>query len=145
MKLWVLITAIQLAAILIHEAGHVLAAWVFHFRFLGIGFNLLGPYVRVFGNYSQPENTIVALAGPGANCVAGAILAAAGLPATGRLVALVGLVNMLPIPGSDCWRAMRAVQGKWQKLRIERVLCVPNRPLPGACRLLPPTCAAATF
>ncbi len=113
MNLWIFTIAVELAALLIHESGHALAAWVFHFQFLGIGFSILGPYVRVFGNYSRPENAIVALAGPGANCLAGAVLSAVGLPATGLLVALVGLINLLPIPGSDGWRAVRAVQGKW--------------------------------
>jgi hypothetical protein len=112
MKLWVLFIVIEIAAIVIHEAGHALAAWIFQFRFVGIGFGVLGPYIRVFGNYGRRENAIVALAGPGANCLAGGILAQLGLPATGLLVASVGLVNLLPIPGSDGLKAIHATLGK---------------------------------
>jgi Zn-dependent protease len=90
-----------------------LAAWIFRFRFIGIGFGLLGPYVRVFGNYRRRENAIVALAGPGANCLAGGILASLGLPVTGLLVAAVGLINLLPIPGSDGLKVIRAALGLW--------------------------------
>ena len=113
MKLWLLVIFLEISAIVIHECGHALAAWIFRFRFIGIGFGILGPYVRVFGNYRRTENAIVALAGPGANCLAGGILAKLGMPATGLLIAGVGLINLLPIPGSDGLKAIRAVLGLW--------------------------------
>ena len=113
MKLWLLVIFLEISAIVIHECGHALAAWIFRFRFIGIGFGILGPYVRVFGNYRRTENAIVALAGPGANCLAGGILAKFGMPAAGLLVAGVGIINLLPIPGSDGLKAIRAVLGLW--------------------------------
>jgi len=113
MKLWLVVVFIEICALVIHECGHALAAWLFHFRFRGIGFSVLGPYVRVFGNYRRGQNAIVALAGPGANCLAGGILMRLGLPATGFLVAGVGLVNLLPFPGSDGLKAIRAAMGQW--------------------------------
>jgi len=113
MKLWLLIVLVEICAIVIHECGHAIAAWLFRFRFMGIGFGILGPYVRVFGNHRRRQNAIVALAGPGANCLAGGILVRLGLPAIGLLVASVGLVNLLPIPGSDGLKAIRAVFGMW--------------------------------
>lgn len=111
MKLWLIVIFVEIIAIVIHECGHALAAWTFRFRFIGIGFGIYGPYVRVFGNHRRQENAIVALAGPGANCLAGEILAKLGLPMTGVLVAAVGIVNLLPIPGSDGLKAIRAALG----------------------------------
>jgi hypothetical protein len=67
--------------------------------------------VHVFGNYRWWENLIVHLAGPAANCIAGALISAAGLPATGLFVAAFGLINLAPIPGSDGWRAIKEIQG----------------------------------
>ena len=113
MKLWLIIVFVEICALVIHECGHAIAAWLFHFRFLGIGIGVLGPYVRVFGHYRRRQNAIVALAGPGANCLAGGILMRLGLPATGFLVAAVGLVNLLPFPGSDGLKAIRATLGQW--------------------------------
>jgi len=113
MKLWLIIVLVEICAIVIHECGHAIAAWLFHFRFLGIGFGVLGPYVRVFGNYRPRQNAIVALAGPGANCLAGGILMRFGLPVTGLLVAAIGLINLLPVPGSDGLKAIRALFGLW--------------------------------
>ena len=113
MKIWLFVSFIEIGAIVVHECGHALAARFFHFRFLGIGFGIFGPYVRVFGNYCRRQNVLVALAGPGANCLAGGILARCGLPATGLLVAAVGLINLLPIPGSDGIKAIRAALGLW--------------------------------
>jgi Zn-dependent protease len=111
MKFWLSLVFIEISAIVIHECGHALAAWIFRFRFIGIGFGILGPYLRVFGNYRRKQNAIVALAGPGANCLAGGILATLGMPVIGLLVAAVGIVNLLPIPGSDGLKAIRAVLG----------------------------------
>jgi Zn-dependent protease len=113
MKLWLIVIIIEISAIVIHECGHALAAWIFRFRCIGIGIGILGPYVRVFGNHRHKENAIVALAGPGANCLAGGILATFGLPITGLLVAGVGVVNLLPFPGSDGLKVIRAVLGLW--------------------------------
>jgi len=113
MKLWVIVIAIEICAMVIHECGHAVAAWFFQFRFLGIGFGVLGPYVRVLGHYRRGQNAIVALAGPGANCVAGGILLRLGMPATALLVAAVGFVNLLPVPGSDGVKAIRAMLGLW--------------------------------
>lgn len=83
MKFWLLVLLVESAAIIIHECGHASAAWIFHFRFIDIGFGTLGPYVLVFGNYRRKQNAIVALAGPGANCLAGGLLARLGMPVTG--------------------------------------------------------------
>ena len=112
-KLWLIVVFVEVCAVVIHECGHAIAAWLFRFRFLGIGFGVFGPYVRVFGNYRRRQNAIVALAGPGANCLAGGILMRLGLPATGVLVASVGIINLLPVPGSDGSKAIRAAFGMW--------------------------------
>lgn len=98
--------------VLIHESGHALAAKMLGFKILGFGFGVCGPYVRVRGNHNRGENLTVALSGPLANCVAGLALFFAHMPASGFLMAMIGLVMLLPLPGSDGWNACLAIWGK---------------------------------
>ncbi|HEX4322639.1 MAG TPA: site-2 protease family protein [Acidobacteriaceae bacterium] len=99
-------------SLLLHEAGHMLAA-----AFLGVpvrefGLRLAGAYIRRAYAATQQDEVLIATAGPLMNfCL---ILPLSFVPILGHQLALcnlaLGLVNLLPIPSSDGMRILRALR-----------------------------------
>lgn len=113
MKLYAELTVLLLAAVMVHELGHLAAAVAFRWQIKGVRLDRRGFGVHVVGRYRRHENVIVALAGIAANCLMGYALGMRHAPILGWLVASVGLIQLLPFPHSDGWRAFRTMQGKW--------------------------------
>ena len=105
----ILIPSIIAAGVIPHECGHALAAQAiglpWRFRF-----GKFGPYTHAIGRYVWWENALVALGGPIGSFMAGWTVALCGLPATGLLIAGIGILNMIPLPGTDAWRVYEALQ-----------------------------------
>jgi len=102
-------TALYVAACLVHEAGHALAAQCFGLPWkLRLGW--MGPYVRVQGRYRWHENAIVALTGPAASLAGAWACWHAGLPCCGSIVGAIGVGNLLPVRYSDMSNALEALK-----------------------------------
>lgn len=104
-----------LLAMVLHELGHICVAQALGLKVKDIGLNWKGMYtVREAG---PPEiNLQVSLAGPLTNFALVALWSVS--PVFGLANLVVGLCNVLPIPGSDgkralnCLREMRASRAK---------------------------------
>ncbi len=94
-----------LVAALCHEAGHVICAHSLGLKIRRLGINWRGPYiVRERGDRLQ--NLAVSIAGPLVNLVlAGSMVLGPWVGTRAVLFGLyslmLGLYNLLPIPGSD--------------------------------------------
>jgi membrane-associated protease RseP (regulator of RpoE activity) len=94
----------------IHEVGHILAAWIVGSKILEVGMSRLGPFVRRTSARTPGRNAFVALAGPGINILSWVVFAAFGLPHA--WVALyIGVLNLLPLPNSDFSKSMGYLRG----------------------------------
>jgi Zn-dependent protease len=98
------------AAMILHECGHVVAAVWAGIRVSSVGIRWKGMYtVRESG--PPGKNIIISLAGPGTNLVLAVVWS--WLPVFALANLCMGLCNLLPIKGSDgeraleCWRMMR--------------------------------------
>ena len=93
------------AAVTLHEASHVLAAWALGVKVKRIGLSWRGPYVvREAG--TPLACVLISLAGPLANLLTVAMCLLAGHGADLCFASLVlGAFNLLPIPASDGLRA----------------------------------------
>lgn len=99
----VYITLALLASVVVHEAGHALAAIALRLPCHAVASRT--PRLRVgivFGDSSltRRQEIVVALAGPAANVVFGAISYWLGVPEL-VLANIVGVANLLPFPRSD--------------------------------------------
>jgi membrane-associated protease RseP (regulator of RpoE activity) len=94
----------------IHEVGHVIAAWMVGSKVLEVGISKLGPFVRRTSAKTPARNAFVALAGPGINILTWAVFAIFSLPHA--WVALyIGVLNLLPFPNSDFSKSMSYLRG----------------------------------
>jgi Zn-dependent protease len=98
-----------LVAMVLHEAGHLLAALAVGIKIRGVGLRWKGLYtVREAG--PPAKNLLVSLAGPLTNLLL--ILSWHWSPTFGLANLCFGVCNLLPIGGSDgervlrCWREM---------------------------------------
>ncbi len=92
-----------LLACLLHELGHIAMAAALGGRVERLSLTAVGAELR-FG-YAAPQgylqDSLVALAGPAANLLAGALFSAAGWAVAAALTLAVGAFNLLPIPPLD--------------------------------------------
>ena len=103
-------------AMLLHECGHLIAAFLLGLRikYVGVKWNKGIYTVRQQGTPLQ--NLLVALAGPLTNLLL--LMAATRVPLFGLANFCYALANMLPIEGSDgyrialCWRQLRSGEAK---------------------------------
>jgi Zn-dependent protease len=99
-----------LAAMLLHEMGHIAAALALKVEIYQIGINWKGAYIRrQFGTAKQ--NLIITLAGPGINLWL-ALLFYRISPNFALCNLVIGVTNLLPIPASDGSRALNLIS-KW--------------------------------
>jgi|SRR3569833_273249 Zn-dependent protease len=96
-----------IVALAFHEAAHIVIARALWVRVKRIGISWRGPYiVREPGE--PGANLLIAIAGPLINLVL-ATLFWTGAPTFAQINLVLGLSNLLPLPGSDGSRAWSAL------------------------------------
>jgi Zn-dependent protease len=103
---------VMVASLLLHEAGHILAATFLGVPVRELGLNIAGAYIRRARAATQQDEVLIAASGPLMNfCL---ILPLSFVPVIGHHLALgnlaLGIVNLLPIPASDGLRILRALR-----------------------------------
>jgi Zn-dependent protease len=98
-------------AMLLHECGHLIAAFVLGLQIKNVGMKWNKGLYTVRQHGTPLQNLLVAIAGPFANLIFFATAARAPLFALANFC--YALANMLPIEGSDGYR----VSVCWQQLR----------------------------
>lgn len=99
--------------VLIHEAGHVLAALFVGSKVKRIGFNKFGVFVQRSPASSVYKDAFVALAGPAANIYTWLFMASYHVHGA-SFPLILGILNLLPIPNSDSMKALRYIQSSRQ-------------------------------
>jgi Zn-dependent protease len=89
----------------LHESGHVAAAYLGGVRVKRIGLNWKGPYI-VRDRGTPVQNTLISLAGPGINLVL-CVLCWHLSRTFASMNGFLALVNLLPVPLSDGLRVYR--------------------------------------
>ena len=98
--------AMVLPHALIHEAGHIMAAWFVHSKVKRIGFNKFGLYVVREPATTRLKNAFVALAGPASNFYTWMFMATYHVHGD-ALPLVFGIANLLPFPNSDLNKALQ--------------------------------------
>lgn len=97
-----------LAACVLHELGHIAAAAAFGGRVERLSLTVVGAELRI--DYYIPltyvQDSLVALAGPGANLLAGGLFLALSWELAAALTLAVGIFNLLPILPLDGGRVV---------------------------------------
>ncbi len=115
-----LLGALTVVSLLLHECGHLLAARALRVKVREIGFCLRGSYIRREPARMPLDDAFIALSGPLANALVAAALWT--LPGVGHWLAIYNLVlmasNLVPLPGSDGWRAFHGLTRKPAVARV---------------------------
>lgn len=97
-----------LAACIFHELGHIAAAAAFGGRVESLSLTVVGAELRI--GYRIPlsyvRDSLVALAGPGANLLVGGLFLALNWELAAALTLVVGVFNLLPILPLDGGRVV---------------------------------------
>ncbi len=105
------IGALLLASLLLHEAGHILAALYFRVPVREFGLAFAGAYTRRAYATRRRHEILIAAAGPAMNLLL--VIPFLFLPQYGAQLALcnllLGIINLLPIPSSDGLRILKAI------------------------------------
>lgn len=110
------------AALLLHELGHAVAATVVGVRVKGIGLNWKGLYLRREAG-SPGRNLVISAAGPVTNLLL--VMLWGVWPMFGLANACYALFNLFPLPGADgervvrCWLEMMAARDKAKPVATE--------------------------
>ncbi|WP_348268533.1 hypothetical protein [Edaphobacter sp. DSM 109919] len=97
-----------IAAMALHEMGHVAAARALKVKVHQVGINWKGPYIRrACGTTTQ--NLAITLAGPGMNLWL-AFMFYRVSPNFALSNLLIGVINLLPIPASDGSRVLQLMR-----------------------------------
>jgi len=97
-----------LAAMFLHEVGHVAAALALKVKVHQVGINRKGAYLRREAGTAR-QNLAITLSGPGIN-LALAFLFHDINPHFALCNLVIGITNLLPIPASDGSRALALVR-----------------------------------
>ena len=110
-----MITMIWLT-LFIHEGGHILAILFTHagvIKDIVINWKGIGVKWNPYG-YEPFKRMIVSLSGSGLNFVFAAIFFLAGMETLGLINLVFGVVNLLPLPGSDGLRVFHNLKAAIQ-------------------------------
>lgn len=86
--------------LVMHEIGHILAAWMVGCQIKEVGISRLGPFVRRTSAKTPLGNAFVALAGPGINILTSILFVVFNLPYP-WIPFCIGVLNLVPVPNSD--------------------------------------------
>ncbi len=105
--------ALFLASLLLHEAGHILAAAALKVPVREFGLELRGTYVRRAYATRRRDEILIAASGPLVNLLI--VVPLLFVPRLGPQLALCNLmlafINLLPLPSSDGLRILRNLSG----------------------------------
>ena len=103
-------------AMLLHECGHLIAAFLLGLQIKNVGVKWNKGLYTVRQQGTPLQNLLVALAGPLTNLLL--LMTSARVPLFGVANFCYALANMLPIEGSDgyrialCWQQLRSGEAK---------------------------------
>jgi Zn-dependent protease len=103
-----------IAAMILHEMAHVVAALALKVKVHQVGINWRGPYIRRASGTAK-QNLAITLAGPSINLWL-ALLFYRTSPNFALCNLVIGVTNLLPIPASDGSRALHLLSksgGVW--------------------------------
>lgn len=107
------IGVLLLSSLLLHEAGHMLAATALKVPVRGFGLKLVGSYVRRAHATRRRDEILIAASGPLMNLLI--VVPLLFVPRLGAHLAMcnlaLGVVNLLPLPSSDGLRILRNLSG----------------------------------
>lgn len=98
----------SLFAVLIHEAGHLTAGIVLRRRISSVTLSALGADIEYTGVSSYKTNLLIAVAGPFASILAGAVTTG-GFSVFSSVSVIYGMMNLIPVPCFDGGRALRCI------------------------------------
>jgi len=105
--------ALFLGSLLLHEAGHILAAAILRVPVREFGLELRGTYVRRAQATRRRDEILIAASGPLMNLLV--VVPFIFVPRLGPQLAMcnlmLGVVNLLPLPSSDGQRILRNLSG----------------------------------
>lgn len=103
-----------LASLLLHELGHIFVATCKGVPVKALGFCVLGPYIRRPRGDAAADEVWICLAGPAFSLAAAFAMWDVGIVGhwAGELNLVLALTNLLPMRGTDGWRALEAVK-RW--------------------------------
>jgi Zn-dependent protease len=105
--------ALFLASLLLHEAGHILAAAIFRVPVWEFGMEFRGTYIRRAPATRRRDEILIAASGPLVNLLIAVPLIF--VPRLGPQLAMcnlmLGVINLLPLPSSDGRRILRNLYG----------------------------------
>jgi Zn-dependent protease len=110
-----------LLSLLAHELGHIIAASALRVRVWGLGLCVWGAFIR--RDHGTPaQDVLISLSGPLVNFMLFVILGFAqqGTLAAVNLLLFVG--NLLPVPGTDGWRAAQALRRQWSSYHGQKAI-----------------------
>jgi Zn-dependent protease len=130
-RLAVPIGVLLLASLMLHEAGHMLAATLLRVPVREFGLRLAGAYTRRAYATRRRDEILISAAGPLMNLAL--VIPFLFVPHIGAQLALCNLllcaVNLLPIPSSDGLRILRMIRHSGAPIDIATALnhTVPER------------------
>ncbi len=105
-------TGLLIGSLVVHELGHMLAAWCKRVPVTGAGISVIGTYIRRRRAASAADESMISLAGP----LFSLLLAAGFTLGNGHLCTwlaemnlILGLSNLIPVAGTDGDRALNAL------------------------------------
>ena len=105
--------ALLLASLLLHEAGHILAAAILRVPVREFGLELRGAYIRRAHATRRRDEILIAASGPLMNLLI--VVPLIFVPRLGPQLAMcnlmLGVINLLPLPSSDGQCILRNLSG----------------------------------
>lgn len=112
-QLGIPVGALLLASLLLHEAGHMLAAAMLRVPVRELGIELRGTYLKRSQSTRRRDEILIAASGPLMNLLV--VVPLIFVPRLGLQLALcnllIGVVNLVPLPSSDGLRILRNLAG----------------------------------
>lgn len=105
-----------IAALVLHEMAHIIAAVALNVKVHQIGFTWKGPYVRRACGTAK-QNLTITIAGPGMNLLLALLLLRIS-PDFALCNLITGAFNLLPIPSSDGSRALHLIRKSFGVTRL---------------------------